>query len=123
MVDLLPLLDEPERNAWNEYLSFEEKNLRRPALRALDGFIAGVNDYPKERKEAWVFAFRLACEERDKSVSKLPCPLRLPLVRDLLYPVLSTAYEEGKPNSARGLAACLRTTRRTMTPVTVSSNV
>jgi hypothetical protein len=107
VVDLLALLDEPEQNAWNEYVSFEDKNLRKPALRALDQFIAGVNDYPRERKEAWVFAFRRACGERDKSVSELPCPLRLPLVRDVLYPVLATAYEEGKPNSARGLAACL----------------
>jgi hypothetical protein len=101
----LPGLDEPESSLWNQYVALERQGLRRPAIQALGAFVAAVSRYAQERKEAWVFSFcQAVLDEEEDPHAAARLPVRTPLVRDLVFPVLLAAYRRRARGAARWLA-------------------
>jgi hypothetical protein len=94
-------LDEPELRLWNEYIQLDRQGRRHEGLGCLQAFIAAVNKYPADRKESAAASLCRFIFDGER-IFKPP----LPLVRDLLFPAMLSAYRRREPDTARWLA-CL----------------
>jgi hypothetical protein len=88
-----------QEQLWSNYLSLESKGLRRDALLALDHFISHISQAATADWEAWVYEVAERVVDHDETL-----PIRHPLFRYVIFPVLHDGHQKGLPNCSRWLA-------------------
>ena len=84
---------------WTEYLGQERQKVRSETLQLLEKFINALEKVSLRDREAWALLIAEAVVDHKK-----PIPIRMPLFRKVLFPVLLTGYRKQSPGCARWLA-------------------
>lgn len=84
---------------WRAYLASETVRIHAQSIAALEAFIQELGTAPVEVRDRW--AITLASRTVDHND---PTPVRMPLFRKVLFPVLLRGYQARLPGSARWLA-------------------
>lgn len=93
------MLEENTQLLWNGYIAQERQHVRSAVQTSLEHFIAAIAELPSADREAWV-------REIAKQVvdDKADIPVRMPLFRQVIFPVLCAGYQIGNSGCARWLA-------------------
>ena len=92
------LIPELER-LWAAYLDAEVDRIRAVTMPAIDRFIDALLARPREEWTRWAKDVAAAVADRGEGV-----PIRFPLFRRVLLPVLAAGVRQGEPGCARWLA-------------------
>ncbi len=107
---------------WNDYLAAERDRIRDVMMPALDRFIDKLLEQPASEWRAWAKTVAASVSDDDASA----IPVRFPLFRRVLLPVLVDGVLAAEPGCARWLASfgsLLANTSETRLPVNLSSPV
>jgi len=92
-------MDHPVHVAWEQYLDAEASGLRGRALEALGRFIETFRSLPTDARRTWALGLAQAVADEEATV-----PIRTPLFRDVLRPILEDGVRQGEAGCARWLA-------------------
>jgi len=93
------MLDANTQSLWDEYLAQEREHVRSTYLATLDRVIVAFSQLPESDRESW--AKDIARQVIDE---KAEIPVRMPLFRQVVFPVLITGLTKNQPGCARWLA-------------------
>ncbi len=93
-------LDATSESLWQRYLDSERAGVRTPRNEALLRFVESASALPETDRAAFVRDLVHRIVDEGESI-----PLRMPLFRDIVFPVLHRGLRERQPHHARWLAA------------------
>lgn len=84
---------------WQAYLASEKVRVRTQSTAALRAFIDDFKNESTTIREQWACAIAESVVDKGKDI-----PVRMPLFREIMFPVLLSGFEKGEGRYARWLA-------------------
>lgn len=93
------MLNQEQEKLWQEYLEHEQVRIHSVSLDALEKFVTGLEAKSLEVWSDWVYEICRRVVDEGEDI-----PVRFPLFRRILFPVLLIGYQQSKAGCARWLS-------------------